>query len=309
MSQSADQTAPAHGIQARDRATRLQWIRRGATASLLLVMLTALVAQGPPPAAMAISVVKVKNACFANTVVVMGNIVPRNEVQVRPDREGLQIKEVLVEAGSTVAKSAPLARLNAPNDPTIVTVNAPVGGLVLAAPTIGDRASARGDPLFRIAEEGKLDLAADVPAKQAALIEKGQKATIKVAGLDDSSGSVGTVPLSFDASTQMGQMRIELAYNPLLRVGAFGRATLNLGQRGQRCGASIPLSALLFGPEGPVVQTVRNDRIETRRVDYGLIGGGNVEIRQGLFEGDVIVLRAGAFLRDGYRVRPVATAE
>ncbi len=306
MSQSADQTAPARGIQARDRATRLQWIRRGATASLLLVMLTALVAQGPPPAAMAISAVKVKNACFANTVVVMGNIVPRNEVQVRPDREGLQIKEVLVEAGSTVAKSAPLARLNAPNDPTIVTVNAPVGGLVLAAPTIGDRASARGDPLFRIAEEGKLDLAADVPAKQAALIEKEQKATIKVAGLDDSSGSVGTVPLSFDASTQMGQMRIELAYNPLLRVGAFGRATLNLGQR---CGASIPLSALLFGPEGAVVQTVRNDRIETRRVVYGLIGGGNVEIRKGLSEGDVIVLRAGAFLRDGYRVRPVATAE
>ena len=300
--------SPAQPTQRHHRPSHARLIRRGTTAVLLSATLMTLAAQAPPPAAMAISVAKVKKTCFDNTLVVMGNIVPRNEVLVRPDRDGLQIKEILVEAGTTVAASAVLARLSAPNDPqTIVTITAPVSGLVLAAPTVvGDIASARGDPLFRIAAGSNLDLAADVPAKQAALIAIGQKATIKVTGIDDSSGHVRIAPTVIDSNTQMGQMRIALADNPLLRSGAFGRAILNLGQS---CGASIPLSALLFGPDGSVVQTVRSDRIETRRVVMGLIDDSNVEIREGLAEGDIVVLRAGAFLRDGDRVRPVATAE
>ena len=299
--------SPAQPTQRHHRASHAAWIRRGTTAVLLSATLVTLAAQAPPPAAMAVSVAKVKKACFADTLVVMGNIVPRTEVLVRPDRDGMEIKKILVEAGTSVAASAVLARLSAPNDPTIVPITAPVGGLVLAAPTVeGAIVSARGDPLFRIAAGGNLDLAGDVPAKEAALIAVGKKATIKVAGVDDSSGVVETVPTVIDSTTQMAQMRIALADNPLLRVGAFGRATLNLGQS---CGISIPLSALLFGPDGPVVQTVRSDRIETRRVTEGLISDNNVEIREGLTEGDIVVLRAGAFLRDGYRVRPVATAE
>ena len=81
---------------------------------------------------------------------------------------------------------------------------------------------------------------------------------------------------------------------------------LNLGQS---CGAAVPLSALLFGPDRSVVQTVRSDRVETHRVATDLIGDSNVEIREGLAEGDIVVLCASAFLRDGDRVRPAATAE
>jgi len=36
----------------------------------------------------------------------------------------------------------------------------------------------------------------------------------------------------------------------------------------------------------------------------GLTEGGDVEIRDGLGEGEAVVMRAGAFLRDGDRVRP-----
>ena len=43
------------------------------------------VATTPPPE-MSVTVAKVKNACFSDTLVVMGNLVPRNEVLVRPDR-------------------------------------------------------------------------------------------------------------------------------------------------------------------------------------------------------------------------------
>jgi HlyD family secretion protein len=256
------------------------------------------------PVGMAVSVTRVKNACFADTLVVMGNVIPRNEILIRPDREGLQIKEVLVEAGMTVAASAVLARLNSPNDPnTLVAVTAPTAGLILSAPTVvGQMASARGDSLFRIAADAELDLSAEVPAKQASRLAVGQLATIKVAGMDEAPGYVRAVSSLVDPTTQLGQTRIALTRNPVLRVGAFGRATISFGQS---CGTSIPLSALLYGPDGAVVQSVRYDRIETRRVNAGLTAQGNVQIREGLAEGDMIVVRAGAFLREGDHVRPV----
>jgi HlyD family secretion protein len=53
------------------------------------------------------------------------------------------------------------------------------------------------------------------------------------------------------------------------------------------------------------VQVVRRHRIETRRVEVGLMSGGQVEIREGLNDGDIIVARAGALLREGDPVRPV----
>jgi HlyD family secretion protein len=56
------------------------------------------------------------------------------------------------------------------------------------------------------------------------------------------------------------------------------------------------------------VQVIKRDRVETRRVEVGLMSGGQIEIRDGLSEGDDVVARAGALLREGDSVRPVAEA-
>jgi multidrug efflux pump subunit AcrA (membrane-fusion protein) len=68
----------------------------------------------------------------------------------------------------------------------------------------------------------------------------------------------------------------------------------------------VPLTAILYSSAGTVIQVVRRQRVETRRVETGLMSGGNVEIRDGLAEGDVVVARAGALLREGDQVRPVS---
>ena len=65
---------------------------------------------------MAVSVAKAKKTCFSDTLVVVGTVVPRHEVLVRPDRDGLQIKEILVEPGETAAAAQVLARLGPANE-------------------------------------------------------------------------------------------------------------------------------------------------------------------------------------------------
>ena len=88
-------------------------------------------------------------------------------------------------------------------------------------------------------------------------------------------------------------------------VNSSGRALIRTGQS---CGIAVPLTAILYGTAGTVVQVVRRQRVETRRVETGLMSQGQVEIREGIVEGDIVVARAGALLREGDPVRPVQAA-
>src|SRR5260221_138278 len=49
--------------------------------------------------------------------------------------------------------------------------------------------------------------------------------------------------------------------------------------------------------------------VEARRVETGLMSAGQVEIKDGLAEGDIVVARAGALLREGDPVRTVTSAD
>jgi HlyD family secretion protein len=114
-------------------------------------------------------------------------------------------------------------------------------------------------------------------------------------------GRVRFVSKTVDSTTQLGEVRVSISFDKRLKAGMFGRAIINSGQRCDR--VAVPLSALLYGEGVSVVQVVRDERIESRIVTTGLQSEGNVEIRQGI--GDMVVARAGAFLRDGDRVTPV----
>jgi HlyD family secretion protein len=277
-----------------------------------MTMRTSIGAEWVPQEAtgMAVSVAKAKRACFSDILVTLGTVVPRHEVLVRPDREGLQTEEILVEPGETVAASQVLARLRPTGEQqqgAMVAIRAPVGGLVIAAPkVVGEMASVRGEPMFRIVADGELDLVGDIPANRASRLSVGQPANVKVVGLDEVPGRLQSVPTTIDPITQLGQVRISLPQSPVLRLGLFARATIELEKS---CGVVVPFSALLFGPEGPVVQTVRNDRVETRRITVGVSAKNEFQVRDGLAEGDMIVVRAGAFLREGDRVRPMVAGD
>jgi HlyD family secretion protein len=96
---------------------------------------------------------------------------------------------------------------------------------------------------------------------------------------------------------------ISISTNRRLLVNSSARALIKTGQS---CNVSVPLTAVLYGSAGTVVQVVRRGRVETRRVEVGLTSGGDVEIRDGISEGDIVVARAGALLREGDPVRAVS---
>src|ERR1700759_2942836 len=99
-----------------------------AAAALTLATPT-LAAEEDNPKGETVTVIKAAKSCFANIVEVSGTIMPRDESMVRPERMGVKVADVLVEAGDTVTAGQTLARLNLPEGGSI-NVTAPVAGLV-----------------------------------------------------------------------------------------------------------------------------------------------------------------------------------
>jgi HlyD family secretion protein len=257
----------------------------------------------------AVTVVKATRTCFNDSVDITGTLVPKQEILVRPEREGLQISSILVEGGEPVTSGQILARLTPPEGQGggVVTVESPTAGVVgKVSAVVGTLTSFQAPPLFQIVAKGEIELLAEVPTKIIARLSPGQPAKVKVMGVGALPGSVRLVSPTVDAASQLGSARILLGDDKRLRIGTFGRASIVAGRS---CGIAIPLSAVLYSQAGTIVEVVRSNRVETRRVNIGLLFEGIVEVREGLAEGETVVSRAGAFLREGDPVRPVLADE
>jgi HlyD family secretion protein len=257
------------------------------------------------PKGPAVTVLKATKSCFAAIVELSGTIMPRDETAVRPERNGLKVAEVLAEAGDTVTAGQTLARLNLPEGGT-VTVQAPVGGTIsVSNAVIGAMASGKGEALFNIIARNEYDLVGLASTSDLPKLANGQPASIRVIGIGDVDARVRRISPTVEPAVQLGPVYIGITTNRKLPVNASGRALIKTGQS---CGVAIPLTAIQYSAAGTVVQVVKRQRIETKKVETGLMSGGSIEIRDGLNEGEDIVARAGSLLREGDLVRPVTAA-
>lgn len=182
-------------------------------------------------------------------------------------------------------------------------IRSPVDGVVSRrSARIGAVASGAGEPLFRIVTKGEVELDAEVPEAKLAKVKEGQRARLMVPGLDEVTGTVRLVSPEIDPLSRLGKLRIFLGDKPGLRIGGFARGVVDTATSR---GPAVPVSALIYGNEGVTVQVIVNDTVVSRRVAVGLNSDGLAEIKSGVAEGELVVTRAGTFLRDGDRVRPI----
>ena len=67
----------------------------------------------------------------------------------------------------------------------------------------------------------------------------------------------------------------------------------------------MPISAVIYQGEKPLLQVVADGRINTTLVTLGVRAAGSVEIVSGVAAGEEVVARAGTFVADGDMVTPV----
>ncbi|OCW57166.1 hypothetical protein AWJ14_06810 [Hoeflea olei] len=182
-------------------------------------------------------------------------------------------------------------------------VKAPVAGIVSARGARVGAIAGAASPLFTLIRDGLLELRADVAEADMQRIAEGQGVRISLIGASGTvQGTVRLIDPTLNMTTRLGLARIEVEGDAHLRAGMFADAEIIVAQRDA---VTVPVTSINMGADGADVLKIENGVARLTAVTTGIRDGGRVEITEGLAEGDLIVAKAGAFVRDGDRVTPV----
>ena len=183
-------------------------------------------------------------------------------------------------------------------------IKAPVDGYIADRQVqIGGVASASKPAMYQIVRNGEVQLFAEIPESDLPRIKIGQTASISVNGLAQPLlGEVKLISPQVNQQPRIGIARITVKSDRRITIGTFGRAIITLAAEE---GVALPLTAVTFTDNGPIVQIVKDGKVQVRKVITGLVGTDVIEITQGVAAGETFVARAGSFVRDGDAVTPV----
>jgi HlyD family secretion protein len=186
-------------------------------------------------------------------------------------------------------------------------VTAPFAGEITARNAqLGAIASAAGQPMFTLIRDGALELRADIAESDLTRLALAQTAELRlVSGQAPITATVRLVEPSIDATTRLGRARLTLADPTQVRPGMFVEASILVGEADT---IAVPVTALKTNAGESSVMLVRDGMVSRAVVGLGIRDAGWVQVTSGLKEGDLVVLKAGAFVRDGDHINPIAAA-
>jgi HlyD family secretion protein len=187
-----------------------------------------------------------------------------------------------------------------------MTLRAPVSGLVLARyvrPGDLPSGASAGQPLFRIARDGLMEIDAEVPEGELSKLKVGQKADVTLPDGGKIEGAVRLISPEIDQNTKLGRARILLPVRPDLRPGGYAYARLP-GVKTN--GLVAPDRAVSYDADGAAVYVVDpSNRVHRVAVRTGQRAGGFVELLQGPPAGSRVLVTGASFVLDGDKVAPV----
>ncbi len=183
-------------------------------------------------------------------------------------------------------------------------VKAPVNGVISARTAkVGAIASGAGQPLFTLIRDEALELKADLAEDDVLKVAKDQKVTISLAGSGKKiAGTVLKVEPTVNTTTRLGTVEVKIDNPDAVRAGMYAQADITVAER---TAPSLPVTAVTTSSDATTARLVRDDVVHIVPVETGIQDGQYIEISKGLQPGDKVVAKAGAYVRDGDRVKPV----
>lgn len=224
--------------------------------------------------------------------------------QIEAGRAAVQsAKSNLDEAHARLERDQALysySKITAPFDGVVTQRYANLGALMQAG-----TASPSATPLVRLSEDDVFRLVIPVAESYVKYIRIGDPVNVLIPSLDHSfAGTVKRV--SDDVTTETRTMHTEVELlNPkrVLMPGLYAEATLTLDRKNDAL--VVPLQAVTQSNGQVNVFVVNaNNAVEERTVTGGMQTPNEIEVLNGLKEGDRVVVSDRSGLKDGMQVKP-----
>lgn len=183
-------------------------------------------------------------------------------------------------------------------------IRAPVSGYVLERNVeTGQTVSAGSGVLFRIAQDGQMELQAALSENDLALVSEGVPATVTPVGTDRQfTGTIWQISPMISETSRQGIARVALPFDTALRPGGFASVEIKAGAM---TAPVLPESAVQTSREGSFVYIIgEGNKVKRRAVRVGTTTANGLTISDGLDGTERVVLYAGGFLNPDEVVKP-----
>ena len=182
-------------------------------------------------------------------------------------------------------------------------VVAPISGVIASRSIKPGNFVQINSPIFRIVDSGRLEATLNVPEREIDKLKPGQVVELTADALPGKrfSGTVDRVAPVVDTGT--GTFRVVTTFDGGgdLQPGMFSRLSINYDQRADAL--VLPRAALLEDGGEPAVYAIRDGKASRIVLKLGYADGAWIEVRDGLKEGDAVVVAGKAALREGSAVQ------
>ena len=180
-----------------------------------------------------------------------------------------------------------------------LTLRSPVSGVVLEKKAIAGMRFMPGEALYQIADVSSVWVLADLFERDIALVKPGQKVKVGINAFPDKefTGTIAYIYPTLSAETRTVPVRIELANSGgLLKPGMYANVELGVGNNRTKV-LTVAVSAVIDSGTRQVVLIEKGDgRFAPREVKLGQRSDDFVEVREGLAEGERVVVSANFLL-------------
>ncbi len=205
-----------------------------------------------------------------------------------------QVASAQAAEGETVARLAQ------------ASIRAPVSGLISKRSVTKGQIVSMGSELFRIVRDGRLELNAEIPETDLALVRAGMPAQITSEQVGTVSGHVRLVNSEVDPASRLGVARVALSAMGGFRPGMFARTQINASAQPA---ATVPTAALLYRENNAGVFVVdAQNRARFRPVQI-VARTADSTAATGLTQGERVVVKGAGFLGEGDAVRVAPPAK
>ena len=190
-------------------------------------------------------------------------------------------------------------------------IRSPINGVVTDRALYPGEMAAAGTPLVTVMDTSSVIARAHIPQEQAALLKVGDKASITVPGEEDSiEGKVTVVSPALDPNSTTVEVWVQ-AKNPTDRLRPGTSVQISMLSRTIPNSVVIPSAAVLTAPDGGsyVMLAGSDNRAHQKAVKTGVRQGDDVQILDGVTEGDRVVASGAYGLPESTKIRAESAQE
>jgi multidrug efflux pump subunit AcrA (membrane-fusion protein) len=231
----------------------------------------------------------------------------RSQYEVAQKRlAGLQAvghKEAL-KAASGQLTSAKGKYLGATAQVAYSEIRSPIDGVVTDRPNYPGEMPAPGTPLLTIMDTSQVIARAHIPQEEAAVLERGDPATISSLENGEVAAKVTLVSPALDPNSTTVEVWVQGA-NPESKLRPGATVNVSIVARTLPNAVVIPVAALLKTPEGEATVMVAgaDGRAHQQAVETGIRHQDEVQVTKGLKPGDAVITAGAYGLPDNTKIR------